>query len=312
MLAAGCYCFTFRDHYSVVFYRGSSSLLGCISQLGLGSLGVYSMTMDSSDSTSFSVAGETSSAAQESSLPTGSKILVIVTSSIGAALVDVLKLRPRGHSTPYMARPEEYPIYFEQRYSVRSSRYPLSLKSKHKTKNLPGLPGPVTQPGAEMADKPPSVIMEPHMAYLKSSDKRFLNRAGTKKSQASNVPSISVRSVGDEPLSPTSSSHRHTRWSWTNSEAPSTPRLNIERKRTSNGSLAPNYKPVGFGNDYQLTAIQEDSLSPGLPVVHGMPRMGGVPDKAQELLETGGAGYLPPRVPSKSKSSAPWKSVFRG
>jgi hypothetical protein len=39
--------------------------------------------------------------------------------------------------------------------------------------------------------------------------------------------------------------------------------------------------------------------------------MGGVPDKAQEFLEIGGAGYLPPRVPSKTKSSS-WKSVFRG
>lgn len=230
----------------------------------------------------------------------------------GAALVDVLKLRPRGHTAPYMARPQEYPIYYEQRYSVRSSRYPLSLKSKTRaSKNLPGLPGPVTQPGAEMANKPPSVIMEPHMAYLKSGDKKFLNRSGTKKSQSSNVPSISIRSVGDEPMSPTSSTHRTTRWSWTNSEAPSTPRLNIERKRTSNGSLVPNYKPVGFGNDYQLTAIQEDSLSPGLPVRTNSMPMGGVPDKAQELLETGGAGYLPPRVPPKTKSS-PWKSVFRG
>jgi hypothetical protein len=232
----------------------------------------------------------------------------------GAALIDILKLRPRGHAaSPYMARPQEYPIYYEQRYSVRSSRYPLSLKSKTRaSKNLPGLPGPVTQPGAEMANKPPSVIMEPHMAYLKSDDRRFLNRSGTRKSQASNVPSISVRSVGDEPMSPTSSTQRTTRWSWTNSEAPSTPRLNIERKRSSNGSLVPNYKPVGFGNDYQLTAIQEDSLSPGLPVRTNSMPMGGVPDKAQELLETGGAGYLPPRVPPKAKSSSAWKSVFRG
>jgi hypothetical protein len=230
----------------------------------------------------------------------------------GAALIDILKLRPRGHATPYMAHPQEYPIYYEQRYSVRSSRYPLSLRSKNRaSKNLPGLPGPVTQPGAEMANKPPSVIMEPHMAYLKSSDRRYPNRSGTKKSQASNVPSISVRSVGDEPTSPISSTHRTTRWSWTNSEAPSTPRLNIERKRSSNGSLVPNYKPVGFGNDYQLSSIQEDIFSPGLPVRTNSMPMGGVPDKAQELLETGGAGYLPPRVPSKTKSSS-WKSVFRG
>jgi hypothetical protein len=228
----------------------------------------------------------------------------------GAALIDILKLRPRGHATPYMARPQEYPIYYEQRYSVRSSRYPLSLKSKTRAgKNLPGLPGPVTQPGAEMANKPPSVIMEPHMAYLNSEDRKFLDRSGTKKSQASNVPSISIRSIGDEAASPITSTHRTTRWSWTNSEAPSTPRLKIERKRTSNGSLVPNYKPVGFGNDYPLTAIQEDSLSPSLPVRTNSMPMGGVPDKAQELLETGGAGYFPPRVPPKTKS---WKSVFRG
>ncbi|CAD0097764.1 unnamed protein product [Aureobasidium mustum] len=236
----------------------------------------------------------------------------------GAALVDILKLRPRAHASPYMVRPEEYPIYYEQRYSVRSSRYPLSLKSKTRaSKNLPGLPPPVTQAGGQMSSKPPSVLMEPHMAYLKGSDNRYLNRAGTKRSQASNVPSISIRSIGDEPTSPISSSHQTTRWSWTNSEAPSTPRLNIERKRTSNGSLVPNYKPVGFGNDYQLSSIQEDSLSPGLPnsnhihkKTNSIPR-GGVPGKAQEFLETGGTGYLPPRVPSKSKS-APWKSVFRG
>ncbi|KAI5207396.1 hypothetical protein E4T39_01944 [Aureobasidium subglaciale] len=286
--------------------------------------------MDNSGSTSFSVAGETSSPAQDSDLPKGSRLLVIITCSIGgvllfffilyvtrrmrkgAALVDVLKLRPRGHADPHMAHAQEYPIFYEQRYSVRSSRYPISLGGKTKSKNLPGLPGPVTQPGAEMSDKPPSVIMEPHMAYLKSSDRRFLKRSGTKKSQASNVPSVSVRSIGGEPTSPISSTHRQTRWSWTNSEAPSTPRLNIERNRTSNGSLVPNYKPVGFGNDYQLTSIQEDSLSPGLPTTQPMPRTGGVPGKAQELLETGGTGYLPPRVPSKSKSSAPWKSVFRG
>lgn len=228
----------------------------------------------------------------------------------GAMLVDILKLRP-SHASPYMVHPEEYPIYYEQRYSVRSSRYPLSLKSKTRaSKNLPGLPAPVTQPGPQMSDKPPSILMEPHMAYLKSSDKKYLSRAGTKRSQASNVPSISVRSMGDEPTSPVSSARHTTRWSWTNSEAPSTPRLNIERKRTSNGSLVPNYKPVGSGNDYQLSSIQEDSLSPGLPKSNSVPRSG-VPGKAQEFLETGGTGYLPPRVPSKSKP-APWKSVFRG
>lgn len=217
----------------------------------------------------------------------------------GDALVDVLKLRPRGSANLYMARGSDYPIRYEQRYSVRSSRYATSMRSK--SKSLPTLPGPVTQPGAQMAGKPPSMVMEPHMAYLKSSDKRFPSRAGTKKSSKSNVPSISVRSVGDEPSSPVSSSHRHTRWSWTNSEAPSTPRLNIERKRSSTGSLVPNYKPVGFGNDYHMDAIQEDSLTvPG----HGMP------GKAHEILEKGGVGYLPPRVPPKTKST-PWKSVFR-
>ncbi|KAG9628782.1 hypothetical protein KCU64_g17728, partial [Aureobasidium melanogenum] len=283
--------------------------------------------MDLSGSTPYSSTSQDSS--QESELPKGSRLLVIITCSIGgvlllcfvtyvirqmrrgAALIDVLKLRPRSHASPYMVRPEEYPIYYEQRYSVRSSRYPLSLKSKTRSsKNLPGLPAPVTQAGAQMSNKPPSMLMEPHMAYLKSSDKRYLHRAGTKKSQASNVPSISVRSVGDDPTSPVSSAHQTTRWSWTNSEAPSTPRLNIERKRTSNGSLVPNYKPVGFGNDYQLTSIKEDSLSPVLPRSNSVPR-GGVPGKAQEFLETGGTGYLPPRVPPKSKST-PWKSVFRG
>ena len=149
--------------------------------------------------------------------------------------------------------------------------------------------------------KPPSMIMEPHMAYLKGSDKKFFNRPSTRKSRNSTVPTISVRSMGEEPNSPVSSSHRHTRWSWTNSEAPSTPRLNIERKRSSSGSLVPNYKPVGFGNDYHMNTIQEDSIpTPGLPS-----------SKAQEILETGGVGYLPPRVPPKPKSSSTWKSVFR-
>ncbi|KAI4720258.1 hypothetical protein E4T48_03462 [Aureobasidium sp. EXF-10727] len=295
--------------------------------------------MDFSGSSPYQNTGQNTSAVEESDLPKGSRLLVIITCSIGgvflfffivyvirrmrkgAALVDVLKLRPRGHASPYMVRPEEYPIYYEQRYSVRSSRYPLSIRSKARaSKNLPGLPGPVTQPGAQMSSKPPSIIMEPHMARLKAADNTYLNHRDVRKSQASNVPSISVRSMGDDPTSPASPT-RATRWSWTNSEAPSTPRLNIERKRTSNGSLVPNYKPVGFGNNYQLKSIQEDSLSPPLPRSNSpppppLPRSnsvprGGVPGKAQEFLETGGTGYLPPRIPPKAKSGT-WKSVFRG
>jgi hypothetical protein len=298
----------------------------------------------------------------------------------GATLADILRFHRHQNlqsaSCVERGRPK-YLIHYEQRYSVRSSRYPLSLKSR--TKNLPRVPQDATQSGAQMQDgnKPLSVIMEPHMAYLRSSDKKFLQRMATKKSAGSiqtfqsakstvpsttsslnlssdrsgskspsmtvsnqgpglqrdgtkssyvtapsitmssvgdkqsmeikagdfttagikttkmTVPSITVRSIGDDSPSPASSSRQQTRWSWTNSEAPSTPRLNMERNRSSTGTLIPNYKPVGFGNDYQLDAIQEDGQC-------------AMPSKAQEVLESGGHGYFAPRVPPKLKSYVPW------
>lgn len=185
----------------------------------------------------------------------------------GAALADILKLRRQvsEHAPIY----EEYPITFEQRYSVRSSRHPSRLdllrhsgkvQPGSRRKDIPHLPLPVTTqrftsrdayyryywkerahpstPRNVIADyfadnASPSTPKKPEPAFMKETSVESLN-SSKHSARLSMPPTISVRDlsiVEAEPPTPTSTSckDQYTRWSWTNSEAPSTPRMNFDK-----------------------------------------------------------------------------------
>lgn len=75
-------------------------------------------------------------------------------------------------------------------------------------------------------------------------------------------PIVSVRDISVAETEPPTPGSRDevTRWSWTNASAPPTPKMNTDSKRHSAGS-SNKYRPVGAWVDYQMEAIEEDSVS---------------------------------------------------
>lgn len=124
-------------------------------------------------------------------------------------------------------------------------------------------------------NRSPSSTIRPDMAYSQKG-RQSVGRGSARHSMASNksynsaktgrtnrMPSVSVRdlSINEEELeSPSSMNEKYTRWSWTNSEAPLTPKLHFEPKRSSSSS-SQKYKPIGSLAGYQMEAIDENSVS---------------------------------------------------
>lgn len=202
--------------------------------------------------------------------------------SKGAAFGDIVRLRRQ--NTSHSANYEEYPIRFEQRYSVRSSRHPSRLDlllhpSKVQTggrrKELPPLPMPVAQrfstkeaylryywkerahPGTPnkaigsyfTANAPPSPPKRPEPALVmnQKSNESSDVQSSRLSTRLSMPPTVSVRDLSiseTDPPTPDSSKDQYTRWSWTNSEAPSTPRMNLDKSDATsyhkhNGHMSP-------------------------------------------------------------------------
>lgn len=84
-------------------------------------------------------------------------------------------------------------------------------------------------------------------------------------SKTSNAPTVSVRdlSIAEvEPPTPSSSNEKYTRWSWTNSEAPSTPRINLGGSRRDSVGSSKRYRPTSSWVSYQMDAIDENTATP--------------------------------------------------
>lgn len=89
-------------------------------------------------------------------------------------------------------------------------------------------------------------------ATYTSSDSRELQK----------TPTVSVRDISVAATEPPTPGARDevSRWSWTNASAPPTPKMNLDSKRYSAGSSG-KYRPIGAWVDYQMEAIEEDSIS---------------------------------------------------
>lgn len=137
-----------------------------------------------------------------------------------------------------------------------------------------------------MKDATRSLTKTPDMVHLKEGHRASMGQSTVRhsfttyktarSSRKSTVPTVSVAELsmyGVEPPTPAASRERCTRWSFTNSEAPSTPRLNfetkalassafqqptitnLEQKRSSSGSSQK--RPVSTWVSYQMESIEE-------------------------------------------------------
>ncbi|KAL1304202.1 hypothetical protein AAFC00_000625 [Neodothiora populina] len=80
-------------------------------------------------------------------------------------------------------------------------------------------------------------------------------------SRGSKSPGISICDVSDSPATSPNGEAKAARWSWTNSEAPSTPRIALGPKRLSSAS-SHKYRSAGGGLGGQMAIIDESGTSP--------------------------------------------------
>lgn len=160
---------------------------------------------------------------------------------------------------------------------------PANAISSYFGKNPP-TPSPTSTAKPEMAysKKGRASVRESTGRYSMMTHKSYKSCKTGKTNRTSKVPTISVRdlSINDSaPPTPTSmtsrSKNRYTRWSWTNSEAPSTPKLHIDPKRSSAGSFS-KYHPTRASGNFLMEAIEEDRITPvtsnsGLPAYTNSP-----------------------------------------
>lgn len=191
------------------------------------------------------------------------------------------------------------PITCTQRYSVRSSHHrsrialvaqssngrrpnfstksrpESSVKAPRRWTDTTPLPGPSPEQDTLTAStffhnsSTETILARPEMVHVKNDRKGWRKDTGA---AATSHPTKAGLTVKTQPISSLTSEHQdgtrvhsaHTnvnRWSWTNSEAPSTPRFELESTSSPSGTRAagPKLKRMNSWTSYQMDHIEEDN-----------------------------------------------------
>lgn len=216
----------------------------------------------------------------------------------GAAFSDVVRFRTRQSILSYGRAPREarrftsLPIHRESHFSMRSSyhKHSATSSSSYTAKGKP----PATPPVSEMKKQcwktahPPStpkqttgsflVDATPPVSLKEPAKARVsVSRRSSTKPPSSYQPSLgnstnksritfAIREAspvealaGTPPDSPTSVTNAQDRWSWTNSQAPTTPRLYAPESRRSSSTPMPRFQTVSSWIDTQPDSIAEEN-----------------------------------------------------
>ncbi len=197
----------------------------------------------------------------------------------GATYAEIVRFRRRSSTVVLGSRNDDrltaLPIYRESRYSVRSSKYGSNPSVSRQGNRPPAVPpvvaqrfhsqNPWVQDAWKTANPPsplgrkhplsqvtpiPADITPPEMARVYS---RHASQEDFKPFSDRNAgpvgPSVTVRrkstsEVAEESSNDGSPENPQTRWSWTNSQAPPTPRIHAAPSLVSSRSSVPRFRKV--------------------------------------------------------------------
>lgn len=262
-------------------------------------------------------------------------IYVVYRRRRGATYAQILHVPARGTSTPQLTPTpmretfSKQPIYHDLQYSIRSSRHEsraswpprvrLSTKAKNgrakhkriqsgwRDPDAPATPTKDQVPGLPASDSTFFFDASPTIKP-RTPEKAYVHTRSTSTLKAPSVTETPLSTVQTaHTLSPLSSpplfEDNDARWSWTNSQAPSTPRLRPESRRLSLVSKysAPRFRSVvswarGQGERLQ---IEEEPPTPLLP----QPTLQPVPANRRAFKDASPPDLSVKRFSSKPKGS---------
>lgn len=245
----------------------------------------------------------------------------------GATYAQILHVPPRGPQTPQLTptpmreKFAKHPIYHDVNYSIRSSRHEsvTTFPPRVKLRSAPNgrMKHQRIKSGWQDPDAPKTPAKDSEMSFPKSAtffidDSPKLKPRVPEKVHTATRPSSLVErrsstnkdgfsmavesapSVGDchSPLgSPPMLDDALDRWSWTNSQAPSTPRMLPKSRRTSMASTkysAPRFRTVTSWARGQGERLRIDEEAPpllALPAMPAAPTNPAPPPKKKSLKE---------------------------